>query len=42
MIQGNGLKINSVVMTEFTESVEIGYGIVVQFRKNRFRKVVRG
>ena len=42
MIQGNGVKINSVVMADFTESIEIGNGIVVQFGKNRFKKIIKG
>lgn len=41
MIQGNGVKINSVVISDFTLNIEINDEIVVQFGKNRFKKVVK-
>lgn len=40
MIQGKGVKVDSKLVEDINEIVEIGDGIVVQFGKNKFIKVV--
>ena len=39
MIQGNGIKINSTLETDISKIIKIEDGLVVQFGKNRFKKI---
>lgn len=41
MIQGNGIKINSNLETDTNKIVEIENNLVVQFGKNKFKKVIK-
>lgn len=41
MILGNGVKVDGKVITDINKAIVIGEGKVVQFGKNRFRKVKR-
>ena len=41
MIQGNGIKVNSEVITDIYQNISIENEIVVQFGKNKFKKVVK-
>lgn len=41
MIVGNGVKINSILVNDIKQIIDINNDIVVQFGKNRFIKVVR-
>ncbi len=40
MIQGNGVKINSTTVTEIDKIIELDNDIVIQFGKNKFKKIV--
>ena len=41
MIQGNGIKINSNLETDINKIVKVEEGLVVQFGKNKFKKIKR-
>lgn len=41
MIQGNGIKINSKLENDINKIIKIENGLVIQFGKNRFKKIVR-
>ena len=41
MIQGNGIKINSNLETDINKIIKIENGLVIQFGKNKFKKLVR-
>ncbi len=41
MIQGNGVKINSNLETDINKIIKIESGLVIQFGKNRFKKIVK-
>lgn len=41
MIQGNGIKINSNLETDTNKIVEIENNLVVQFGKNKFKKIIK-
>ena len=41
MIQGNGIKINSNLETDINRIIKIENGLVIQFGKNKFKKLVR-
>ena len=41
MIQGNGVKINSNPITDINKIIKIENNIVIQFGKNRFKKIVK-
>ncbi len=41
MIQGNGIKINSELETDINKIIKIENGLVVQFGKNKFKRIVR-
>ena len=41
MIQGKGIKINSNLETDINKIIQIESGIVVQFGKNRFKKLLK-
>ena len=41
MIAGNGVKVNSIVETDITDSVSLEEEKIIQFGKNRFVKVVK-
>ncbi len=41
MIQGNGIKINSNLETDIYKTIEIKNGLVIQFGKNRFKKLIK-
>ena len=41
MIQGNGIKINSTLETDINKIIKIESGIVIQFGKNRFKKIIK-
>ena len=41
MIQGNGVKINSNLETDINKMIKIDRGLVIQFGKNRFKKIVK-
>lgn len=40
MVQGKGVKINSITVEDINEIIEIKDGIVLQFGKNKFMKVI--
>jgi tyrosyl-tRNA synthetase len=40
MIQGKGVKIDSVLIEDINKKIEIGNGKVIQFGKNKFKKVI--
>ena len=39
MITGNGVKINSEPITDITKIIDLNQETIVQFGKNRFKKV---
>ena len=41
MIQGNGIKINSNLENDINKIIKIEDGLVIQFGKSRFKKIVR-
>ena len=41
MIQGNGIKINSNLETDINKIIKIENGLVIQFGKNKFKKIVK-
>ncbi len=41
MIQGNGVKINSKGITNINELIDLKDEIVIQFGKNRFKRVIK-
>ena len=41
MIQGNGIKINSELETDINKIIKIENGLVIQFGKNKFKRIVR-
>ena len=41
MILGNGVKVNSIVVNDIYQNVTIQNEIIVQFGKNKFKKVIR-
>ncbi len=41
-IQGNGIRINSNLENDINRIVKIEGGLVVQFGKNKFKKIVKG
>ena len=41
MIQGKGVKINSNLETDINKMIKIDRGLVIQFGKNRFKKIVK-
>ena len=41
MILGNSVKINGEVITDINQIVNIENGIVIQFGKNKFKRLVR-
>ena len=41
MIQGNGIKINSNLENDINKIVKIEDGLVIQFGKNRFKKIIK-
>lgn len=41
MIQGNGIKINSNLETDTNKIIEIENNLVVQFGKNKFKKIIK-
>ena len=41
MIQGNGIKINSNLENDINKIIKIQNGIVIQFGKNKFKKIVK-
>ncbi len=40
MILGNGVKLDGTVVTDINKIIDINNGVVVQFGKNRFKKVI--
>lgn len=40
MILGNGVKLDGTVITDINKIIDINNGVVVQFGKNRFKKVI--
>ncbi len=41
MIQGNGIKINSNLENDINKIIKIQNGLVIQFGKNKFKKIVK-
>ena len=41
MIQGNGIKINSNLETDINRIIKIENGLVIQFGKNKFKKIAK-
>lgn len=41
MVLGNGVKINTIIVSDINQIIELNNEIVIQFGKNRFVKVVR-
>ena len=41
MIIGNGVKVDGIIITNVNKKIEIEKEVVVQFGKNRFKKVTR-
>ena len=41
MLQGNGVKINSNLETDINKIIKIENGLVIQFGKNKFKKIVK-
>ncbi len=41
MIQGNGIKINSNLETDINKIIKIENGLVIQFGKNKLKKIVK-
>ena len=41
MILGNGVKINGTTLTDINKVIELNKDTVVQFGKNKFKKVVK-
>ena len=41
IIQGNGIKINSNLETDINKIIKIENGLVIQFGKNKFKKIVK-
>ena len=40
MIAGNGVKLNSKIITDINETIEIKDEVVIQFGKNKFKKII--
>ena len=41
MLQGNGVKINSNLETDINKIIKIENSLVIQFGKNKFKKIVK-
>ena len=41
MILGNGIKVDGKVVTDINKAIEIANGKVIQFGKNRFKKITK-
>lgn len=41
MVQGNGIKINSNLETDINKIIKIETGLVIQFGKNKFKKIIK-
>lgn len=41
MVTGNGVKINSDPVKDITKMIEISGDVVLQFGKNKFKKIIR-
>ena len=41
MVQGNGIKINSNLENDINKIIKIQNGLVIQFGKNKFKKIVK-
>ena len=41
MILGNGIKVDGKVVTDINKAIKIENGKVIQFGKNRFKKITK-